>query len=1432
MAPDEASSEHSTPPKEGTGPASTRAQDSSEPASQTQSPSMRSESPSEQTKASSHTALSPNHIFTAVSLGLGLLLLRSGFLNLILVLATSAVLLLNPHVRTFLDLPASSKSQQNSLGSSTSSGLFGILDPARYFIAFSHRSDEGSSEDTRDGSHGEATRAERTQRNGEKQLAPLPPNLKQSLDRLSPLVVRDFIEGWYTHHSFGYPSFPRTTRSTIDHMALSIWTEALTSRLYAVDVATELLLTGSSVFLTCLRRKRQARAAAESGDRMAANIAKRGGTGHWNTNEERIASLRSAMRAFFERHLPPNERDSDLVFNLVTEILTKQLWNMILTVGEPDFLNRTLVEWKEKQTTTAPAARPAANTSTPPPSRPVSRTVEGDRRPPLQSISTNGPVSQDKTTPHLGQHGSASSRQSFSGPDGPPSSGPASLQRGSISSPTAQSLAFPDRNMISRPPSRSDSPMMPSFTATQSQQPRPAPRMMSPIKSGSVTSAAVNGGVPRTHSPPPYGSGQAGPSTGSPAHYRTARSGDGLAGRNSSDLTDGLSAVVGGLGNAIKGIGKGADAIAGGIGGALISREGDDFHAPLPPTSSETGIRGAGNDPWKRNPAAVDQASTHPEQLQQAHNAVRRKPIPGQKDSDWSDMMASQAAWPSNLPTALGNLAEGDALPDSLKNSLSRELQPSDRIGSPQNRRSVDASLPPSMTPSQPYEISPRQSQDVARTRTPSKPVSQRESGFEQKADRDIDAPARSDTGISTAPKPQRAMSAVPSAPTLESVLSRSDPEELYDAFESFLENPPNTVASSTVVGEGEELLRLQVGLATIERLVPLGTGQEAEMFREDASAILSKARDGLSRALRSSDTDTSSKPARGVLDRLEVAIAQLGFGPGGFDAKEGTVRDALAPVREGLMSRLTQLYEAFWAHRYKETRRPHQTGTSSGLAYEPRRKDTAAASTPNRSSAALSSVASVPRSLGLDEALRPQQSPSASSMPDRTTPLRAPKPRQPIVPQLIDGLVGDEDDYEHDTEVFGGSSGVHVSVTDISANVDRPNAPVDIKTFEFMCAVEPVGSGSDARSSGDAAGGGGFVLIRRWHEVVDMDKKLRRQSTANDSQWPSAASRLPALPPTKNRTSAMLSSDLEAYLAALLSSPELATLPPVLQFADRTRAATDVSKAGFNPFTSSVELGRNLGKNLVEGVGAVGKAAASGLGQQQQQTKALAGGVIGAGGAVFPPELGRDISSNGKRTSYTSTDPASALLDTATGAATEVATSSLSNDASAQSSQGLSSRALDALLTSIFALADEALSLTGAWSMRRGVVRLLQSVVRQSYSGAIVSAFDGTASALSTDAVAGWIDTIRTTFWANGPDAKWSHVKGPARSAKERIESEEKARAIVISYAPTQAAFVLGPGGKQACERGLEAVHGVICEDEGALDLALTLVLRLLQML
>ncbi|CAO1626354.1 unnamed protein product [Parajaminaea phylloscopi] len=1369
--------------------------------------------------------LSANHLISASSIVLGLLLLRSGFLNLLLVIATSAVLLLNRHVRTFLDLPDRLSGGEHSQPGSQSrtQGQFGILDPARYFSAFSLRVPSTGDQSPRDDATDSARHAKSRHGHGLRQLDPLPDTLKQSIDALAPLVVRDFIEGWYTHHSFGYPTFPRTVRSTVDFMSSSIWTSALESHLQSVDVATELLLTGSSVFLTCLRRRRHAKAAAESGDRMAAKALMRGGTGHWNSDEERIASLRSAMRAFFERHLPPNERDSDLVFNLVSEILTKQLWNLILTVGEPDFLNRNLVGWKESQ---AAAAQTSAKTSlpegisTPPPSRPTSRFSDRDRRPTLPPIAPTMPAMaqndlEAERSPALSRPTSAVSERDHSVPPLPP--------RSSISSPTANSLLVPDRSMISTPPSRSDSPMMPSFAATQAsarqQQPRGQARMQSPSKAPIPSPAATGSQVPRLQSPPPYALGARHAATGSPAAHRPRAA---PPVRTSSELSDGLSAVVGGLGNAIKGISRGADAIAEGIGGALISKAPDEFDERAGRDGSTQHAAGAA-----RSSHAVHR-SPEIASLHLSDAEVRRKPsVTGQTAK--ADFQASDAAWPSNLPADLGSLAEGSGLPSSLKSSLRKaETQEPQRAPSPSM-----PNAPPRMMSSQPYEVSPRQSRDILRPGSFSRPRSVNEGAVSAR--------------IASPPKPHRAMSSLPPPPPLDSVLSRSDSEGLYDSLEAFLEHPPATISNAVLAGEGEELLRLHVGLATIERLVPPSMGEEAEMFREDASSILSKARDGLSRALQGSTNGRDETAAKAIVAALNAAIAQLGFGPEGFDAKSGSIRDALTPVRAELMARLSYLYSLFWSHhcapKMHAAKDAHTPGRNSPmgsqLSYEPRRKDT------TKTSSTLSHTGAGPGGYGP----RPSESPApldlASSRrsldQNHSTPLRAPRPRQPIVEQFIQGL--DDDDYEEENGPHDGPSpsGVRVTVTDISENVDRPNAAVDPRTFEFMCAVEPAAD----RDQHDLPGAGGFVLIRRWAEVLALDKDLRRLSTTTAPTATAPPPRAPQLPTAKDRTSAQLSADLETYLTAVLSDAALANAAPVLRFADRTRAAAAVAKAAFNPFTSSVELGRNIGKNFVEGVGAVGKAAASGLGQQQQNARSMGAGAGAMGGIASVREDG------GSKTRTlldeeplldTATDKASAAVgstigggvDKAAAAAGDLASSAAvpTSAAASKSSQGLSSRALDSLLTSIFALADEALSLTGAWSMRRGVVRLLQSVVRQSYSGAIVSAFDGTASALSTDAIARWIDTARTTFWANGPDAKWSHVKGPPRTAKDRIESEEKARAIVVSYAPSQAAFVLGPGGRQACERGLEAVHGVICEDEGARDLVLTLVLRLVQML
>ncbi|CAO1635435.1 unnamed protein product [Sympodiomycopsis kandeliae] len=1439
------------------------------------------------------------HVSIAISVLLGLLTLRAGIFNLFLVILTAAALVLNPYVRTFLDLPTRiSNEDQDSLGP---------LDPARYFTAFSHKKGDKSSPGTpeKDNQDAKSTGQSTATPQDRLQMIPLPDHIQRSVDQLAPLIIKDFVEGWYTHHSFGYPNFPHAARGTIDHMIMSIWSKAIQSRLQSVDVATELVLTGSSVFLTCIRRKRFANLAAASGDRMAAKAAMRGGTGHWNSNEERQASLRMAMRAFFKRHLPPSESESVLVFPLVTEILTKQLWNLLLTVGEPDFLNRNLVGWKEKQMAASAAAPQPQNRAQTPAaastdrqangttiSRPASRAAER-----LQQADASAHAAQSDS--HNSQEQSPPlSRPSETAPPPLPERPPSVPPRLSMSS--GAPISIPDRGMISTPPSRTDSPMMPSFASAQARASIVGTgRVMSPGRAsldnalqrpaspGSPLNVSPSPYVARTGQPQPLG----GPSPTMTSSYASQR----MPSRTSSELSEGLSAVVGGLGNVVKGVGKGADAVVGSVGDVLTGSHPDATPERLKPSSQSQSQRlaspitsGVASEAWRRSPSSVDRASADPKVLQNQHNVVRRKQAP-KKGNDLTEMMASHAAWPSNLPAGFAKSAEGESLPPSLAQGLRR--QPSGAQGdagrseSPLKRRSVQANSPPRMNSSLPYEISPRQSLDgggyyremndksgmghyTISSPGPQNVISSQPSGHPS-------VPSRPSSSLrntpSLPPRPHPGMSSLPSAPALSSVLSRNDSEGLYDAFEAFLEGSSPSLTAQSIPSEGEELLRLQIGLGTIERLVPRSAGEEAEMFREDASTILAKVRDGLQRALQefasrrdSNDSDNvRSRPATALVKKLDDAVIHLGFGPQGFTAKEGTVRDALEPVQVELTNRLQQLYALFWKHRCEGKKNQQQQqqpppqrmqspappSMHSGLSYQPRSTTKHAASVGGSSVASRDADQSRNQHSGSPIPAAPASSKTIDTQPApasvRRASLQAPKPRQAILDHFINLNDDDEDEDEAESQdafrpppapqtdsfdsLMGRGPGfqergaLNVAVTDISANADRSDAPVDARSFEFICAVE------GGFSAGDAEGGG-FVLVRSWSDIVTLHKGLQKVPNM-------ASSQVPALPATKGRTSAMLCTELETFLVSVLGSTELSQTGPVLQFADRTRAGTSAAaaaaKTGFNPFSSGVELGRALGKNLVDGVGAVGKAAATGL----QVVPNQVGATTSAGRHQRVPSSDGDLISGDKSVSSvppTTTDGAvSGLIDTAERTANANNNNNMSQSSTSQtkpSSQGLSSRALDAILTSIFALADEALSLTGAWSMRRGVVRLLQSVVRQSYSSSIISAFDGVSSSLTSSNVSSTMDFIRETFWSS--QGKFTHVKGPARSAKERIESEEKAREIVKGYAPTQAAFVLGPGGKQACEKGLEAVHGVICDDDGALDLALTMTLRLLQML
>ncbi|WFD29926.1 hypothetical protein MSPP1_000940 [Malassezia sp. CBS 17886] len=151
-----------------------------------------------------------------------------------------------------------------------------------------------------------------------------------------------------------------------------------------------------------------------------------------------------------------------------------------------------------------------------------------------------------------------------------------------------------------------------------------------------------------------------------------------------------------------------------------------------------------------------------------------------------------------------------------------------------------------------------------------------------------------------------------------------------------------------------------------------------------------------------------------------------------------------------------------------------------------------------------------------------------------------------------------------------------------------------------------------------------------------------------------------------------------------------------------------------------------------------------------------------------------------------------------------------------------------DALLAAVFAVMHEAFHVQGAWTLRRGLLRVLEQVVRTTYSTSVVSTLVYLSSMLSAASIASWLAHIRTSLW---PDGVWSTAQAPVRTHAEKLKTAQDARDIVLSYTPTQAVYALGIGGRQACMEALATVHEVVTEPVVALDLHLALLLRVLDL-
>jgi hypothetical protein len=640
--------------------------------------------------------------------------------------------------------------------------------------------------------------------------------------------------------------------------------------------------------------------------------------------------------------------------------------------------------------------------------------------------------------------------------------------------------------------------------------------------------------------------------------------------------------------------------------------------------------------------------------------------------------------------------------------------------------------------------------------------------------------------------------------------------------------------------------------------------GEQAEVFRPDAVSILGKALDSLAEASAQSE----------VFAALQTAIQRLEQGP-----SAGGVRESLGPVERLLWARLTGLYTTFWheSHaRYAQAAPPTSATDASssrmgrmpsqdvaGLSYEPRRKPSGAVAGASSVDAAMQArglpSADVSAPLSYDSAPRASLERAAPGAPNARVPSQA------APPALIDAA--DSPRHSSSAELPRSAtmdslaalpSSLVVAVTDVSVNAERPNRPVDARTLELMIAVEGLANES-----------GGFVLVRQWSEFEQLEKDLRRTLAQPEPGNNAAAAagaaeafglldgpgRLPPppvpLPQARRSTSSGICNATERYLQALLSSHAHVTSAPVRHFLDKTRAGAPAGPRS-NALINSLGLGA---RTFASGVGGLGKTAMNTLQLQgnasaaasatRRGVAALPDAALGAAGtlaalpvaaasglvdALDPQEPATpDFLTQAKPPIVRKATP---LEDGAAAAELRAVTAEARAAQDAQEgkepppSAELSQRDLDALLASVFAVADEAFNISGGWTLRRGMLRVLEQVVRANYASSILGVFNTTSSALSSAQLGVWVDELREKYW---PDGKWSGAPGEERTPAMRAETARRARAVCIGLAPPQAGYFLGPGGKVSCEKALATVHETITSPVCSLDLALTVMLRLL---
>ncbi|KAK0533918.1 hypothetical protein OC835_002846 [Tilletia horrida] len=398
--------------------------------------------------SNSHGTSNDGIFLVGASGAVGLLLLRSGIFNALLVLLCSGLLLCNPWIRTLLELePLTASSSAGGVGKAARS----LFDPASYLR---NRRDEAQEDDAADGLELQDRRASRagarsktadgTDANELLDISVMPSVLRKPVDKTLPFVVRDFVQFWYEPITFAHPGFLKHSRSATEHLAASIYLQ--TTRMNSVDFAHNLLLTFTSLLISSLRQRR-----SELGvDSLPADTpfgalpdANAGAQKHsWPTTAARVASLRASIGRLLFVHLPAPECDSPLVRSLLREILVKQMWDgIVCKMGNSEFWDQKIVELHDDAKSAAPAdGLPSADQKPVSRSAPVKRESADAQRSPRGTAQTPPKATRQEAEARSRYH-AAAGREASPSPRGASPSPTSYQQRGTGPSLRRQSPA-------------------------------------------------------------------------------------------------------------------------------------------------------------------------------------------------------------------------------------------------------------------------------------------------------------------------------------------------------------------------------------------------------------------------------------------------------------------------------------------------------------------------------------------------------------------------------------------------------------------------------------------------------------------------------------------------------------------------------------------------------------------------------------------------------------------------------------------------------------------------------------------------------------------------------------------------------------------------------------------------------------------------------